>query len=155
LAGRHCGWSTGIGIVKSGAIEREGWPMSLIIGLDHVNLLIDSGDDALARARAFYQELLGLEPLERPANTDSGNPGAWYQCGFQQLHLTTEKDASVVNRKSRRHPAFRVANLEALRHKLETAGIEIIAGNRFPGQERFFVRDPWGNRLEFVERTTG
>jgi catechol 2,3-dioxygenase-like lactoylglutathione lyase family enzyme len=50
--------------------------MSLITGLDHVNLLIDSGDDALSRARAFYQELLGLEPLERPANTDSGNPGA-------------------------------------------------------------------------------
>jgi len=27
--------------------------MSLIIGLDHVNLLIDAGDDALSRARAF------------------------------------------------------------------------------------------------------
>ncbi|MGB0060752.1 VOC family protein, partial [Candidatus Binatus sp.] len=63
------------------------------------------------------------------------------------------QDASAVNRTSRRHPAFRVANLEALRKKLESAGIEIIAGNRFPGQERFFVRDPWGNRLEFVERS--
>src|ERR1700723_1034159 len=127
--------------------------MSLIVGLDHGNLLIDRGDAAPARPRPFYQELLGLEPLERPANTDSGNPGAWYQCGVQQLHLTTEKDASSINRKSRRHPAFRVADLEALRQKLETAGVEIIAGNRFPGQERFFVRDPWGNRLEFVERT--
>ena len=58
--------------------------MSLIIGLDHVNLLIDAGDDALSRARAFYEGLLGLQPLERPANTDSGNPGAWYQCGVQQ-----------------------------------------------------------------------
>ncbi len=127
--------------------------MGLITGLDHVNLLIDAADDALPRARAFYQGLLGLVPLERPANTDSGNPGAWYQCGVQQLHLTTEKDASVVNRNSRRHPAFRVASLAALRQRLESAGIEIVAGNRFPGQERFFVRDPWGNRLEFVERT--
>lgn len=80
--------------------------------------------------------------------------GAWYQCGVQQLHLTTEKDASLVNKASRRHPAFRLADLEALRRRLETAGVEIIAGNRFPGQERFFVRDPWGNRLEFVERST-
>lgn len=126
--------------------------MSLIVGLDHVNLLIDAGDDALLKARAFYGELLGLEPIERPANTDSGRPGAWYRCGPQQLHLTTEKDASSVNKASRRHPAFRVANLEAIRVRLETAGVEIIAGNRFPGQERFFVRDPWGNRLEFVER---
>ncbi|MGA7873552.1 MAG: VOC family protein [Candidatus Binatus sp.] len=127
--------------------------MDLIIGLDHVNLLIDTSADALSKARAFYQELLGLEPLERPANTDSGSPGAWYRCGVQQLHLTTEKDASVVNKASRRHPAFRVPNLEALRNRLETAGVETIAGNRFPGQERFFVRDPWGNRLEFVERS--
>jgi len=106
--------------------------MSLIIGLDHVNLLIDAGDDALPRARVFYEGLLGLEPLERPANTDSGNPGAWYQCGVQQLHLTTEKDASSVNRKSRRHPAFRVADLEALRRKLETAGIENNRGQPIP-----------------------
>jgi catechol 2,3-dioxygenase-like lactoylglutathione lyase family enzyme len=127
--------------------------MDLIIGLDHVNLLIDDGDAALQRARAFYGELLGLETVERPTNTDSGRPGLWFRCGNQQLHLTTEPDASRVNQTSRRHPAFRVANLESMRARLEAAGVEIIAGNRFPGQERFFARDPWGNRLEFVERT--
>jgi catechol 2,3-dioxygenase-like lactoylglutathione lyase family enzyme len=127
--------------------------MPPITGLDHVNLLIDSTDDALTKARAFYQDLLGLAPLDRPANTDSGQPGAWYQCGPQQLHLTSQPDASAVNRSSRRHPAFRVSNLEAMRAKLQKAGVEIIAGNRFPGQQRFFVRDPWGNRLEFVERS--
>ena len=127
----------------------------LIIGLDHVNLLIDDEQGALERARAFYEALLGLVPLDRPSNTDSGRAGAWYQCGPAQLHLTTEKDASVVNHASRRHPAFRVANLEALRHRLESAGVKIIAGNRFPGQERFFVRDPFGNRIEFVERIAG
>jgi catechol 2,3-dioxygenase-like lactoylglutathione lyase family enzyme len=35
--------------------------MKLITGVDHVNLLIDTADDALDRARAFYQDLLGLE----------------------------------------------------------------------------------------------
>jgi catechol 2,3-dioxygenase-like lactoylglutathione lyase family enzyme len=128
--------------------------MKLIVGLDHVNLLIDTADDALDRARAFYQELLGLEPLERPANTDSGRPGAWYKCGVQQLHLSTENDASIINKASRRHPAFRVSDLDALRERLQKAGVEIIAGNRFPGQERFFVRDPWANRLEFVQRSS-
>jgi catechol 2,3-dioxygenase-like lactoylglutathione lyase family enzyme len=128
--------------------------MDLIVGLDHVNLLIDDGDDALDRARAFYGDLLGLEQLERPSNTDSGRPGLWFQCGSQQVHLTTDPDASRVNH-SRRHPAFRVANLNAMRARLEAAGIEILAGNRFPGQERFFACDPWDNRLEFVERTSG
>jgi hypothetical protein len=45
-----------------------------------------------------------------------------------------------------------VQDLNGLRSRIEAAGVEIVAGNRFPGQQRFFVRDSWGNRLEFVER---
>lgn len=126
--------------------------MSFIVGLDHVTIQIDDGDEALRNAFKFYVELLGLAPLDRPVNTDNGRPGAWLQCGPQQLHIITGPGASAENRASRRHPAFRVSDLEGLRRRLQTAGVEIIAGNRFPGQERFFVRDPWGNRLEFVER---
>ena len=48
--------------------------MGLITGLDHVNLVIDAGDDALPRAHASYQELVGLVPLERPANTTAPTP---------------------------------------------------------------------------------
>lgn len=127
--------------------------MSFIVGLDHVTIQIDDGDQALRAALKFYVELLGLAPLDRPANTDNGRPGAWLQCGpHQQLHIITGAGASAENRASRRHPAFRVADIEGLRKRLQTAGVEIIAGTRFTGQERFFVRDPWGNRLEFVER---
>ena len=125
--------------------------MSFIVGLDHVTIQIDD-DEALRHALEFYVELLGLAPLDRPAYTDNGRPGAWLQCGPHQLHIITGAGASAENRASRRHPAFRVSDLEGLRKRLQTAGVEIIAGNRFPGQERFFVRDPWGNRLEFVER---
>jgi catechol 2,3-dioxygenase-like lactoylglutathione lyase family enzyme len=125
----------------------------LIAGLDHVNLLIDDTPDSLALAHAFYGELLGLDPIQRPGNTDSGSPGAWYQCGPQQLHLTTAKGASSFNRSSRRHPAFRVTSVDAMRSRLGQAGVEIIPANTFAGQKRFFVLDPWGNRIEFVERT--
>jgi catechol 2,3-dioxygenase-like lactoylglutathione lyase family enzyme len=126
--------------------------MSFIVGLDHVTIQIDEGDQALRRALRFYVELLGLAPLDRPPNTDNGRPGAWLACGSQQLHIITGAGASAENRVSRRHPAFRVSDLEGLRQRLEAAEVEIVAGNRFPGQERFFVHDPWGNRLEFVER---
>lgn len=127
--------------------------MSFIVGLDHVTIQIDDGNEALRDALEFYVGLLGLTPLDRPSNTDNGRPGAWLQCGpGQQLHIITGAGATTENRASRRHPAFRVAHLEGLRKRLEAAGVEIIAGNRFPGQERFFVRDRFGNRLEFVER---
>ena len=124
--------------------------MELIAGLDHVNLLIDEAPDWRERADAFYAELLGLRAIERPRNTDSGSPGAWYQCGAQQLHLTTAPGASSQNRASRRHPAFRVVDADAMRARLGRAGVEIIAGNAFPGQKRFFVLDPWGNRIEVL-----
>jgi catechol 2,3-dioxygenase-like lactoylglutathione lyase family enzyme len=127
--------------------------MSFSVGLDHVTIQIDEGDEALRKALQFYVELLCLELLDRPANTDNGRPGAWLRCGpLQQLHIITGAGATAENRVSRRHPAFRIADLKGLRKRLAAAGVEIIEGNRFPGQERFFVRDPWGNRLEFVER---
>ncbi|HEY2524416.1 MAG TPA: VOC family protein [Candidatus Binataceae bacterium] len=128
--------------------------MSFIVGLDHVTIQIDEGGEALTNALHFYVDLLGLTPLDRPANTDNGRPGAWLRCGpAQQLHIITGAGATAENRASRRHPAFHVSDLEALRKRLVAAGVEILAGNRFPGQERFFVRDPFGNRLEFVTRT--
>ena len=129
--------------------------MSYIVGLDHVTIQIDEGGDALSKALTFYIDLLGLAALERPPNTDNGRPGAWLRCGpGQQLHIITGAGATAENRISRRHPAFRVQDLKGLRQRLEAAGVEIIAGSRFPGQDRFFVSDPWGNRLEFVERET-
>lgn len=124
--------------------------MSLIVGLDHVNLTIEEGAEALDRAKAFYAGLLGLEPRPRPDNAESPS-GAWYQCGAQQVHLNSENGASGLNRASRRHAAFRVANLDALAARLKAAGLEMKAGRPLPGQKRFFVRDPFGNRLEFVE----
>jgi len=126
--------------------------MGLITGIDHVNLLIDDGAEAIERANRFYVGVLGLEPAARPDNTDSGKPGAWYSCGSQELHLSASSGATALNSATRRHHAYRVANLDQLRAHLERAGIEILAGNTFAGQKRFFVRDPFGNRLEFVER---
>src|SRR5271157_2362552 len=122
----------------------------VIVGIDHVNLTIEEGPDALERAKAFYGGILGLQVRPRAEHAESPS-GAWYLCGAQQVHLSAESGASASNRASRRHAAFRVANLGALASRLEAAGIETRAGNLIPGQKRFFVRDPFGNRLEFVE----
>jgi catechol 2,3-dioxygenase-like lactoylglutathione lyase family enzyme len=49
------------------------------------------------------------------------------------------------------HPAVRVLDMTALRRRLETHNIEIIEDDAIGGRERFYLRDPFGNRLEFVE----
>jgi catechol 2,3-dioxygenase-like lactoylglutathione lyase family enzyme len=112
----------------------------MLLRLGHVNLSIDD----VARARRFYGEELGLLPAPRPS--DAGRPGCWFRLGAVELHLSLEGNAD--NASSKRHVAFEVDDLEALRARLVGAGRAIEEGRPIPGIERFFLRDPAGNRLE-------
>ena len=48
------------------------------------------------------------------------------------------------------HFALEVAELESARSRLAGNGCEIAAARPVSGRERFFVRDPFGNLIEFV-----
>jgi catechol 2,3-dioxygenase-like lactoylglutathione lyase family enzyme len=48
------------------------------------------------------------------------------------------------------HFALEVAELEAARTRVAGNGCEIQAARPVGGRERFFVRDPFGNLIEFV-----
>ncbi|HKE15085.1 MAG TPA: VOC family protein [Kofleriaceae bacterium] len=111
----------------------------------HVNLSVDDVD----AARAFYGELLGLEAAPRPADTPRA--GCWFALGEVELHISLEQGAD--NARSKRHVAFEVSDLAALRARLAAAGVSIDGGSPMAGVERFFARDPAGNRLEFYIRT--
>ena len=50
------------------------------------------------------------------------------------------------------HPAFLVDGLDALRKRLEDAGIETVDDTQLRGHRRFYASDPFGNRLEFIEQ---
>ncbi len=106
----------------------------------HVNLSIDD----VEAARRFYGDILGLAPTARPA--DAGRPGCWFRLGDVELHLSLEEGAD--NARSKRHVAFEVDDLEAMRDKLVLAGAKIEEARPIEGIRRFFTRDPAGNRLE-------
>jgi len=131
--------------------------MSYLLGVQHVNLTIEEGPEALETARKFYVDVLGLEQLYRPENTDNGRPGYWLELGQsgQQIHISAEPNAEGFNGPSRRHSAFLVSNLDELVQRVQDAGYETEVPNQFPGQRRSFCRDPFGNRLELVELLEG
>jgi catechol 2,3-dioxygenase-like lactoylglutathione lyase family enzyme len=106
----------------------------------HVNLSIDD----VERARRFYGEVLGLEPIARPA--DAGRAGCWFRLGEVELHLSLEEGAD--NARSKRHVAFEVTDFEAVRARLASAGATLEEAKPMAGVRRFFARDPAGNRLE-------
>lgn len=117
-----------------------------ILGLDHVQLAAPPGCESAARR--FFAELLGLEEVAKPAALQARG-GVWFSLGAQQLHVGVEVDF-VAARKA--HPALRVRGdeLDALAARLAGAGVEVAWDDALPDVRRFYVHDPWGNRLELI-----
>lgn len=114
----------------------------------HVTFLVSS----LERARAFYEDVLGLAVDH--ARPDLGFPGVWYALeGRQQIHLMRLPDPEAgLTRPEHggrdRHVALAVDDIEALAGRLEAAGIACTRSRS--GRAALFCRDPDGNALEFV-----
>ena len=123
--------------------------MTGVTGLHHVQVAAPPGcEDG---ARQFYGALLGLAELEKPPLL-AGRGGCWFALGGNELHVGVEDPFQPA---SKAHPALAVestAALDALAAALESAGIGVRWADdaEIPGQRRFHVNDPWGNRLELV-----
>jgi catechol 2,3-dioxygenase-like lactoylglutathione lyase family enzyme len=113
-----------------------------ILGIDHVQVAVPRGceDDA----RAFYGRLLGMEEVPKP-EAIRGRGGCWFRAGSQELHVGVE-DPFAPARKA--HPGLVATDLEAIRARLDTAGVVYEDDARIAGVDRLFVSDPFGNRLE-------
>jgi catechol 2,3-dioxygenase-like lactoylglutathione lyase family enzyme len=122
--------------------------MSAVLGLDHLQLAMPKGREA--DARAFYGGILGLPEIEKPANL-AVRGGVWFQLGTQQLHLGVEGDFRPAKKA---HPALLVRDLARLRARLEQGGFEPYEDEPLAGYERCYVADPFGNRLELMEKVT-
>jgi catechol 2,3-dioxygenase-like lactoylglutathione lyase family enzyme len=119
-----------------------------ILGLDHVQVaILPGGED---EARRFWGEAVGLPEVEKPAAL-AGRGGVWFQAGAHQVHCGVEEPVG----RSRRHPALLTDDLAGLRARLEGAGFPIRMEPELPGYRRLFSEDPFGNRVEFLERVEG
>ncbi|QJC54012.1 glyoxalase [Paenibacillus albicereus] len=118
-------------------------------GIDHVQLAAPAGCEE--EARRFYGGQLQWEELPKPPEL-AKRGGVWFRCGRHEVHIGVQ-DRFVPACKA--HPAFLVTGLEALRQALEEAGTATAddEARQEEGIRRFYANDPFGNRLEFMERT--
>lgn len=119
-----------------------------VIGLDHVQVAAPRTPQAEEQARAFYGGLLALRELEKPEALKA-NGGIWFATGAGDLHVGLE-EPFVPARKA--HPALLVRELDALRTHLRAHNVPTSEAEIIPGARRFYVYDPFGNRIELVER---
>jgi catechol 2,3-dioxygenase-like lactoylglutathione lyase family enzyme len=114
------------------------------LGLDHVQLAAPPRSEQ--QARWFFGEVLGLPEIDKPPALQPRG-GVWFALGSHQLHIGID-DQFTPARKA--HPALLVAaaELDALAARIRAAGIEVRWDDAVSGVRRFFVSDPWGNRIE-------
>jgi catechol 2,3-dioxygenase-like lactoylglutathione lyase family enzyme len=118
-----------------------------VVALSHVNVTVPAHLEAAAKT--FYQTVLGLKEIPKPAGTRQ-NVGAWYELGGVQLHLSVEE--KVTNAASDRHVCYVVADLAVAERYMRDCGTQIIPDPRpIAGVKRFYVRDPGGNLIEITE----
>ena len=114
--------------------------------LDHVQLAMPHGGEE--QARAFYGGLLGLPEVPKPSNL-AARGGCWFERGVLKIHLGVDT-AFVAARKA--HPAFLIDGLDELVEILSEAGYPVSEDEPLEGYKRCYVSDPFGNRIELMER---
>jgi catechol 2,3-dioxygenase-like lactoylglutathione lyase family enzyme len=113
-------------------------------GLDHCTVLVTD----IVSARRFYGEVLGLKEIPAPKEFDF--IALWYDLGGQYLHLLLKPEPDAP---SPRHFCLRVADVNAARVHLTGQGVVISETVKIAAADRFFIRDPFGNRIEILEWT--
>jgi len=121
----------------------------------HLNLA--SAD--VARTAAFYQDLLGLTPLELPRNTEAYGAAIALledERGYQYHVIPPEpvfaqQRGLPVNPLADGHLAFRVDDIAAVRARLDAAGVPYADMGEWAikGWHQLFCADPDGRVIEF------
>ena len=118
-----------------------------ILAVDHVQIAMPAGEEE--KARAFYVGVLGFIELPKPPEL-AKRGGIWFASGNVQLHLGVEADFRPARKA---HPAFIVKDLDLFIINAQNAGYETDTSQPpLDGYKRAHVFDPFGNRIEFMEK---
>jgi catechol 2,3-dioxygenase-like lactoylglutathione lyase family enzyme len=116
-----------------------------MLRLDHVQLAIPEGTEDLCRR--FYVDLIGLTEVPKPPAL-AARGGLWLESGPVKIHLGVEESFRPARKA---HPALAVADMDGWARRLSDAGCEPAWDDAIPELRRFYVADPVGNRIEFME----
>lgn len=120
--------------------------MSHIYAIDHVQIAMPAGQEE--QARVFYCTILGFEEIPKPAAL-AGRGGVWFEAEGARLHLGVEADFRPARKA---HPAFLVDNLAVMIERCRENQVQMMTDQPLEGYNRIHIFDPFGNRIELMER---
>jgi catechol 2,3-dioxygenase-like lactoylglutathione lyase family enzyme len=113
--------------------------------IDHAQVAIPAGEED--EAQAFYRDLLGLPEQPKPPEL-ARRGGCWFESDLVKVHCGVETPFAPARKA---HIAFRVDDVQDLAARARAAGYEVVDDDLLEGQERIYIYDPFGNRLEFLK----
>jgi catechol 2,3-dioxygenase-like lactoylglutathione lyase family enzyme len=116
-----------------------------IIGIDHVQLAMPAGGED--QARSFYGYVLGLPEMPKPPDL-AKRGGCWFESAHVKIHLGVD---STFKPATKAHPGLLVHEIRRIVERCLELGISVI-DEPLDGYQRVYVHDPFGNRLELMER---
>ncbi|MDQ0207927.1 VOC family protein [Alkalicoccobacillus murimartini] len=119
---------------------------TFLSSIHHVQLAAPKGSED--QARTFYTEILGFTEVEKPAQMKV-NGGCWFEQGTISLHIGIETPFVPAEKA---HPAFYTEDLDGLVEHLKQHNITVEFDTRYEGFKRFYVYDPFNNRIEILQR---
>lgn len=114
--------------------------------IHHVQLAAPIGGED--EARRFYKDILGFTEVEKPAQMRA-NGGCWFEQGAISLHIGIETPFVPAEKA---HPALYTDHLEEVAAHLKEHNIDVTFDTRYEGYKRFYVYDPFRNRIEILQR---
>ncbi len=114
-----------------------------LLQLNHVALHVED----LERSVAFYQGVLLLEAIPRPAFSFAG---AWFRLGIdQELHLIAGRESETRSHNRGNHWAMMVDDIDAWEADFQRRGISYLPRRTRPdGAAQIFLIDPDGHYVE-------
>jgi len=113
--------------------------------IEHVQLAMPPGGEALARA--FYHGALGIPEIPKPPHLATRG-GCWFEREELKIHVGVEAEFRPARKA---HPGLLVADLPALKSRLNSLGYVPREDEPLEGYLRIYVDDPFGNRIELME----
>ena len=119
--------------------------MMSLLRIDHVQITAPRAREQ--EARHFYVNVLGLRELVRPRTLPAS--GLWFALDeMTELHVVLVEDPFRPPLGD--HFAVAVDDLEAVKRRLADHYVGYNPSPVRSGYERIFVKDPFGNRIEFL-----
>lgn len=116
-----------------------------VVRLQHTSVPMPPGEEA--SARHFYGTVMEMVEKVPPASiVDQGL--IWYHAGDDEIHLFRDDDPAG---NERQHFCLQVDDIDRYRAQFAAHGVEIEETVAVPNRPRFFVHDPFGNRIELTQ----